>query len=88
MKWNAQYSDYIYFYLYKFCLLYFTDKSWKTILFFEYGSIWQNIFGNQDTENIPYTFIVLEHLSLSTLVLGIIVILLFACDCIWLEIMF
>lgn len=88
MKWEAQYFDYIYFYLYTFCPLYFTDKSWKTILFLEYGSIWQNIFGNQDTENIPYMFIVLEHLSLSTLVSGIIVILLFACDCIWLEIMF
>jgi hypothetical protein len=68
--------------------LYFTDNSLKKILFLEYGSTWQNIFGNQDTENSPYMFIVLEHLPLSTLVLGIIiVILLFASDCTWLEIM-
>ena len=61
---KAHHSYYIYFYLYTFCLLYFTDKSWKTILFLQNGSIWQNIFGNQDTENIPSMFIVLEHLSL------------------------
>jgi len=39
IKWDAHHSDYIYFYLYTFCLLYFTDKSWKTILFLEYGSV-------------------------------------------------